>query len=159
MANFIPWTKYRRLEDKLQLKILLLAGREAAASFRIACGSEETHPKEISIGTQAVLYEPFTYWDWQEEDASFRAAQSREGSQTRIDASAIEDRKRKRRLLWEHERAFKANGTWHEYPDPQARWEGFKNTVEKKHSNRYHVKRIAVASWMKKGDLEWQDNP
>jgi len=147
------WTLYQQLDDALQLKVLLFAGREAAASFRIACGKEETYPKEVGIAEQAVLYEPFAYWDWQEQDASFRAAQRNEGGS--IGSLVVEDRKRKRRLLWERERAFRVKGEWHEYPLPQERWEAFKRGLEKKHQNRKHVKRIAVASWMKAADMKW----
>ena len=153
MATVTWWTQYQQLPDALQLNILLLAGREAAASFRIAAGKEETHPKEIGIAEQAILYEPFTYWDWQEEDASFRAAQSREGGS--VDSEVVEDQKRKRRLLWERERAFRADRHWYEYPDPQERWDAFKWSLERKPRNRKYVKRIAVASWMTAADLKW----
>jgi hypothetical protein len=153
MSSTDLWTLYQDLDDALQLRILLSAGREAAASFRIACGKEATNPNEVRIAEQAVLYEPFTYWDWQEEDASFRAAQEQEGG--RIDASVVEDTKRKRRLLWERERAFKVDGQWHEYPSPQQRWEAFKKGFERKDYNRKHVKCIAVASWMTATDMQW----
>jgi hypothetical protein len=147
------WILYQRLDNVLQLRILLLAGREAAASFRIACGKEGTHPKEVGVAEQAVLYEPFTYWDWQEQDVSFRAAQMQEGDS--ISSSVVEDCKHKKRLLWERERAFRANGEWYGYPSPRKRWEAFKHGLEKKHQNRKHVKRIAVASWMEAADMKW----
>jgi hypothetical protein len=153
MAAINLWTQYQRLENLLQLKILFFAGREAAASFRIACGKEDTHPREVLIAEQAILYEPFTYWDWQEKDASFRAAQRQEGSS--IDSSVVDDGKYKRRLLWERERAFRVNGEWHEYPTPEKRWEAFKSGLEKNYRNRKYVKRIAVAPWMRATDIKW----
>lgn len=153
MATDDLWSQYRRLDDALQFKILRFAGREAAASFRIACGKVEVWPKEVGIAEQAVLYEPFTYWDWQEQDAGFFAAERQEGQA--VDSLKVEDRRRKRRILWERERAFKVNGVWHEYPTPRGRWSAFKRAFERNDDCRRHVKRIAVASWMTTLDLEW----
>jgi hypothetical protein len=153
MASTDLLSLFHRLNDALQLKVLLIAGREAAASFRIACGREESHPREIESAEKAKLYEPFTYWDWYEKDASLRAAERQEGAC--VNASVIEDGKRKRRLLWERERAFMANGVWHEYPAPQERWEAFKRGFAKRDHYRKHVKRIALAPWMKSSDFQW----
>lgn len=155
MAKVDLWHGYCRLKKGLKLSVLLFAGREAAAAFRIACpkGSEERE-----IATEALVYEPFTYWDWQTDDAKARYVREQEGLQAHTSIAAGDDR-RKRRLLWERERDFweahDPEDTSNTYPSPRQRWETFRDTIEREVYNCEYVKRIAVAPWMTAKDMEW----
>jgi hypothetical protein len=143
------------LEDNVRLRILLYAGRQASASLFIAC--PKSPPNRESDGgiahtaEQAMLYEPFTYWDWHGYNAKGEP----------LDGRDLFENKRKRRVLWERERPFTAVlGQEHRSVQvaglsPRERWEGFKKCVEKKPWNSRFVKRIAVANWMGKDDMEW----
>lgn len=142
------WDQLRRLRKETKLRILIFAGREASAAFQIACPKNSV---ERGIAEEALLYEPFTYWDWQEGDANIRTLHN-DGGYGQADLE-VDDGKRKRRLLWERERGFAANGEWIEYPGPKRRWLLFQKRI--KNGNRGFVKRIAVAWWMTVKDLEW----
>ncbi|KAL5398712.1 hypothetical protein PMIN02_001240 [Paraphaeosphaeria minitans] len=137
----------------VRLQILLYAGRESAASFhvvaprgKLTAGMRNGDIDMVDVAEQAMLYEPFTYWDWHGYDAE---GKSQDGSRH------LHEGGRKKRLLWERERAFRSNGEKHGDLTPRARWEGFKRFVERSGRNGWFVKRIAVANWMTRGDMEW----
>ncbi|KAF1967743.1 hypothetical protein BU23DRAFT_283706 [Bimuria novae-zelandiae CBS 107.79] len=139
-AEVKPTPRY----DNVRLQILLFAGRQAAAAVRIACAKGE---KDLAgIAELAMLYEPFTYFDWYGYDADGVPIDSEED---------LEEGKRKRRVLWERERAFRVDAVWDAYPTPRERWEGFKMAVERRPRNAKLVKRIALASWMSREDFMW----
>ncbi|MCQ8780494.1 hypothetical protein NQU49_28255, partial [Escherichia coli] len=77
---------------------------QSAAAVRIACSKSET--ELASIAEQAMLYEPFTYWDWQGYDAAGKSLER----DLETEPKDLEGARRKRRLLWERERAFRVNG-------------------------------------------------
>ncbi|CAI6334515.1 unnamed protein product [Periconia digitata] len=143
----------------IRRRILLYAGRQAAASFRIAIPKNETEVQEIA--DSAVFYEPFNYWDWVGHYYHFA---SREAPR---DHSGLTS-SRKRRLLWERERTFFKKddnypGTerqkWrhirHYHPTPPQQWDSFKSQVERHENKRSAVTRLALAGWMDGGDLDW----
>ncbi|KAK7181113.1 hypothetical protein PSPO01_12914 [Paraphaeosphaeria sporulosa] len=137
--------------EDVRLQILLYAGREAAASLHIAAprrrsGMGGGDTDMVDVAEQAMLYEPFTYWDWHGYDAEGKPLNG---------SRHLHEGGRKIRLLWERERAFSANGEKNGDLTPRERWEGFKRFVERGESNRRSVKRMAVANWMTKGDMEW----
>ncbi|KAJ4294151.1 hypothetical protein N0V90_007841 [Kalmusia sp. IMI 367209] len=142
------WAGFKTLHEDIVFQILWFAGREASAAFRIACG-KGTSP-DISIvvrmAERAMLYEPFTFSDWHGYDSA--------GQPTNGDPHA-EYEKKKKRLLWERERGFRANGAWEAYPTPLERWHGFKSGILKNPEKGKYVRRIAVASWMSAEDLRW----
>jgi len=146
------WQGFKALDDTLKLRILLLAGREAAAALRIACG-KDLHPAEIRLSEQAILYEPFTYWDWHRTDTA--VSHTSHSVVTERQGQHYDGERRKRRLLWEREKGFQANNQWNAYPAPEERWIQFREAVMRKPTNRTLVKRIALASWMTDGDLQW----
>ncbi|KAF2653123.1 hypothetical protein K491DRAFT_718345 [Lophiostoma macrostomum CBS 122681] len=120
----------RRLPDEVKDRIFAYAGREAYSAFQIARNAREK---------QHALYEPFTYWDWHGADEQ---------------ADWQNEDKRKKRLLWERERGFRADGgMWSGYPFAQKRWRAFQYQIND--SNRWYVKRIATARWMSTADLLW----
>lgn len=143
--NIQPKPRY----GNVRFQILRFAGRQAAAAVRIACSKSES--ELASIAEQAMLYEPFTYWDWQGFDAAGKSLERIHEQEPKD----LEGGRRKKRLLWERERAFRVNGEWDEYPTPRERFEGFKRAVEKRPENKKFVKRFAVANWMTAEDLKW----
>ncbi|KAF1961915.1 hypothetical protein CC80DRAFT_531685 [Byssothecium circinans] len=131
------WQKYCDLKDKTKFKILCFAGREATASFCIACpkGQEgETHP-ERQIARAALITEPFTYWDWHRKPQDHEDLSSR-------------------RLLWEREKGF-SKLAGHKFPTPKESWEAFKRHVESGIYDGRFVNKIAVATWMGVEDMSW----
>ncbi|KAF2751236.1 hypothetical protein M011DRAFT_473741 [Sporormia fimetaria CBS 119925] len=130
MASHNP---FDRLSDNIKHRIFQLVSREGVFAYNIATGGRESDRSYIK---ENAFYEPFTYWDWHETYETY----------TQPD-------KRKRRLFWENERGYRANGSWPTYPNPLARWEQFQASIND--DNRYRVKRIALASWMKLRDLAW----
>ena len=135
--------------DDVRFQILRFAGRQAAAAVRIACSRSET--ELASVAEQAMLYEPFTYWDWHGYDELGRSLKSSDEKKSKD----VQGARRKRRLLWERERAFRVNGEWDEYPNPRKRFEGFKSALVRKPDNKKFVKKFAVASWMTEQDFNW----
>ncbi|KAF2448319.1 hypothetical protein P171DRAFT_470126 [Karstenula rhodostoma CBS 690.94] len=137
--------------NDVRLQILLYAGRQASASFSVAVACVRTTAMHshgysmVEVAEQGMLYEPFTYWDWHGYDADGKPLEGR----------YLHEGGRKKRLLWERERAFKANQEKQGDLTPRERWEGFKKFVERKQENGSFVNRIAVANWMTKGDMEW----
>lgn len=99
----------------------------------------------VEVAEQGMLYEPSTYWHWHGYDADGKPLEGRH----------LHEGGRKKRLIWERERAFWANGEKHGDLTPRERWEGFKSFVERKRESGRFVKRIAVANWMTRGDMEW----
>lgn len=147
--------KPKPASDNVRLKILLYAGREASAAVRVACSRYESTLARVA--EQAMLYEPFTYFDWCSFDEGIGNPldESEENSIISLEREKADVEKRKRRLLWERERAFKANGQWDKYPSPKERWEGFKRMIEERPSNAKFVKKIALANWMTRQDMQW----
>ncbi|KAL1605204.1 hypothetical protein SLS60_004748 [Paraconiothyrium brasiliense] len=161
------------IDHNIRLRILLYAGRQTSASLLIACGKSAPPTQSsnsysiIEVAVQGMLYEPFTYWDWHGHDSEGNPLDGKwEVPETRN----LQESKRKRRVLWEKERAFKViskgekegekafrkgNEWWDGGLSPRQRWEGFKKCVEKKREHGRFVKRIAVANWMSKEDMEW----
>lgn len=142
------WAGIIGLPEDVLLRIFLFSGREGSAALVSACGKgiDPRTRKTICIAERAMLYEPFTFFDWHDND---------EASSLTDGEDPLDYEKRKRRLLWERERAFCANGEWEAYPSRQARWKQFVRKMSENRSLRKHVKRIAVASWMKKSDMQW----
>ncbi|KAF2634305.1 hypothetical protein P280DRAFT_414092, partial [Massarina eburnea CBS 473.64] len=134
------WEQYCALSSRVKFKILCFAGREATASFCIACpkGSNNAPHPEKEIARAALIVEPFTYWDWQG---------------TRSDDEDFY----KQRLLWERERGF-SDIARHKLPTPKQRWDAFKTHVEKGIYEAKFVKKIAVAPWMGASDCSWIAN-
>jgi hypothetical protein len=134
MAHPPTNASFAQLEDSIKDKIFQYTGRETIFAYQIATGGQENDKPYVM---KNALYEPFTYWDWHETDPTFQ-----------------EYDKRKRRLFWERERGFRANGgPWSSYPSPKRRWEDFKGSLHDE--TRRYVKRIAVARWMQEEDLKW----
>ncbi|KAF2715505.1 hypothetical protein K504DRAFT_497380 [Pleomassaria siparia CBS 279.74] len=146
-TEIFPFPQSPPLEDgpaldpipKIKERIFKYAGREAVAAYRVACGNPAETIQPYVEGP--LLYEPFTYADWhevtEEEWAGKKGYIHRE----------------KRRLLWERERAYKANGMWSNAPTPQKRWEEFKRSIN--NANRKYVKKIALPQQMEYEDLRW----
>ncbi|KAJ4355812.1 uncharacterized protein N0V89_003833 [Didymosphaeria variabile] len=145
------------VDHNIRLRILLYAGRQTSASLLIAS----------EVAEQGMLYEPFTYWDWHGYDSE---GSPLNGKGAFPGARNLQERKRKRRVLWEREKAFKVilteekegekvgrkgNECWEGGLSPRLRWEGFKRFVEKKWKHGSYVKKIAVANWMSREDMEW----
>ena len=127
-----------KIPDPIKDRIFMLAGREACFAYMIATGGRVKNEAWILGGA---LYEPFTYWDWQG---------------TVDHGQNMEDKndKRKRRLLWDRQRGFRANGgVWSAYPSPKRRWQKFQKMIND--DNRWFVKRIALAHWMASEDFTW----
>ena len=82
-----------------------------------------------------MVSEPFTYWDWQ------GYAEHDEDVQTR-------------RLLWEREKSF-SEVAGHKFPTSRERWEAFKSHVNSGLYDARFTKKIAMARWMRKDDLQW----
>jgi hypothetical protein len=134
MANPPARLSFSGLGDDIKHKVFSYADREAIFSYRIATGGQENHKPYIF---ENAFREPFTCWDWHDTDLTCE-----------------QDDKRKRRLFYERQRGFKANdGQWSSYPSPRARWKAFKSSLDD--VTRPHVKRIAVARWMREEDMEW----
>lgn len=146
-ANFRRrWPAGQPVCKDVRLQILLYAGREAAASFHVASLRKVRNGCVVGVAEQAMLYEPFGYWDWHGYDAKGKPL---DGSRD------VREGARKKRLLWERERAFTTGGQKHGNLTPRERWEGFKRLVEKDHRSGKFVKRIAVANWMTREDMKW----
>lgn len=150
-----PAVRSRPCCESLRLRILSFAGRQGAAAVRVACekyGEEEGGLKEVA--ERAMAMEPFEYGDWDDQGVEKKEG---EGAEL-ID---LEEEKRKRRVLWERERAYRVDGKWVGEVREREKWEGFKRWVEvgEKGGNGMGrgrwVKRLAVAGWMGRGDGEW----
>jgi hypothetical protein len=133
--------KHELTPDQLKDRYFRFAGREATAAYQIASWKTE---KDEAYTQQNIFYEPFTYWDWYYVGL------------WQHDSRPEDDDDRKRRLLWERERGFKANGaSWSSYPSPEKRWMAFQRRIKKDKMAKSYVKRIALADWMSLEDLKW----
>jgi hypothetical protein len=127
------WTIFCDLPTNVKYKTLCYAGREAAASFCIACPKGNIREKKIIRA--AMIIEPFTFFDW--------------NGHLRNDENFT-----KRRLLWEREKGFQ-NTAGHKFPTPRGQWRAFKAHVDSGLYDGKYVKKIAVSSWMQVEDLKW----
>lgn len=130
-----------------QREILRYAGREAAASFRIALPKKGFDDIK-AIVDEVIFEEPFTFWDWKA-----RAA----GDSEYKDLGRDHREPWKRRLLWERERSFQVNGSYigHQFPSPCEQWTAFKHHAENSSTKAKAVKRLALPAWTTKDDLTW----